>query len=101
MELAVATEDGSLGIAGSITRAFPEYLTWCDQVFVSASVTTQQSIHRIVRDRATNKPVQTLVHVPMACGTGICDGCPVFPQRGGVRLVCTDGPVFDLRDLYA
>jgi hypothetical protein len=31
---------------------------------------------------------------------GICYACAVFPARGGVKLVCQDGPMFDLRDLY-
>lgn len=101
VELAVVTEDGSLGTSGNIADAFPEYLTWCDQAFVSASVPMQQALYRIVRDRGTSKSVQMLVQAPMACGTGICDGCPVFPQRGGVKLACTDGPVFDMGELYA
>ncbi|MDA0815528.1 MAG: hypothetical protein O2924_03025 [Chloroflexi bacterium] len=101
IELIVATEDGSLGTSGGVIDSFPPLLTWCDQAFVSTSVPTQQAIYRVVRDSGTSKGVQVLLHAPMACGTGICDGCAVFPERGGVRLVCTDGPVFDLRDLYA
>jgi hypothetical protein len=37
----------------------------------------------------------------MGCGTGICYGCAVETRRGGMRLVCKDGPKFELRDLYA
>ena len=44
--------------------------------------------------------MQGLLEQTMACGMGICYSCAVFPKRGGVRLVCTDGPMFDLRDLY-
>ena len=101
VELVVATADGSLGEAGDVVPSFERLLSWCDQAFVSASTETQQAIYRVTRDRATDRPVQVLVRTPMACGTGLCDGCPVFPQRGGIRLACTDGPVFDLRDLYA
>ena len=46
-------------------------------------------------------PVQALLEAQMACGVGICYSCAVFPRRGGVQLVCADGPMFDLRDLYA
>jgi dihydroorotate dehydrogenase electron transfer subunit len=35
----------------------------------------------------------------MCCGTGICYSCAV-ETRKGVRLVCKDGPCFDLRDVY-
>ena len=41
---------------------------------------------------------QALVVPPMACGVGACQGCAVQVERG-VRLACTDGPVFDLLEL--
>src|SRR5438132_1355443 len=34
------------------------------------------------------------------CGTGICYGCAVFTRRG-VRLVCKDGPRFELRQVFS
>ena len=34
----------------------------------------------------------------MACGFGICQGCPIDNADGdGYYLVCKDGPVFDAR----
>jgi len=100
VELSVVTEDGSLGATGTIVQEFERLLPWCDQAFVSAPDATLRDLYAVVRDRGTNKPMQALVRPPMACGTGVCEGCVLFPQRGGVRLVCTDGPVFELRDLY-
>ena len=47
------------------------------------------------------KPVQGLLEARMACGMGICYSCAIFPRQGGVKLVCHDGPMFDLRDVYA
>jgi len=35
----------------------------------------------------------------MACGTGVCYSCAVFSRRG-VRLVCKDGPRFELREVF-
>ncbi len=37
----------------------------------------------------------------MACGMGICQGCPVEKKNGTKKyaLVCTDGPTFDCRDI--
>jgi len=37
----------------------------------------------------------------MACGIGICQGCPVEKKHGPKKyaLVCTDGPTFDCRDI--
>jgi ribosomal protein L36 len=36
----------------------------------------------------------------MGCGTGICYGCAVIDRRGNPRLVCKEGPRFELRDIW-
>jgi dihydroorotate dehydrogenase electron transfer subunit len=43
--------------------------------------------------------VQVLLEERMGCGTGICYGCAVQTRRG-MRLVCKDGPRFDLREVF-
>ena len=60
-----------------------------------------EALYRVMRDSGSSKPVQGLLEAHMACGFGVCYSCAVFPRRGGVKLVCSDGPMFDLRDLYA
>jgi dihydroorotate dehydrogenase electron transfer subunit len=37
----------------------------------------------------------------MACGVGICQGCPVKRTNGNsaYALVCKDGPIFDSREI--
>jgi len=35
----------------------------------------------------------------MACGMGVCQGCAVKTKAEGYRMVCEDGPVFNLRDI--
>jgi dihydroorotate dehydrogenase electron transfer subunit len=35
----------------------------------------------------------------MACGTGVCLGCPVGVRKGGYKMVCKDGPVFDAKEI--
>ncbi len=41
---------------------------------------------------------QALVLPPPVCHVGVCGVCAV-PTRGGYRLACVDGPVFDLKEL--
>jgi dihydroorotate dehydrogenase electron transfer subunit len=53
----------------------------------------------LMRRLHSRKPVQVLLEEVMPCGTGICYGCAVETRRG-VRLVCKDGPRFDLRDVF-
>jgi dihydroorotate dehydrogenase electron transfer subunit len=100
VELVVATEDGSLGTRGRVTAPFETLLPWCDQVFACGPNPMFEALHGVVRASGLRKPVQALIEQTMACGMGICYSCAVFPRRGGVKLTCTDGPMFDLRDLY-
>lgn len=101
VELVVTTEDATLGETGRVTGPFERLLSWCDQAFACGPDPMFEALYRVVRDSGTNKPIQGLLEARMACGLGICYSCAVFPRRGGVKLVCSDGPMFDLRDLYA
>ena len=100
VEVVVTTEDGSLGERGLVTAPFERLLPWCDQAFACGPNAMFEALHEVHRRSGLRKPVQALVEAPMACGMGICYACAVFPRRGGVKLVCRDGPMFDLRDLY-
>lgn len=45
-------------------------------------------------------PVQVLIQIPMPCGAvADCGACAVPTRRGGYKLACKDGPVFDLNEL--
>jgi hypothetical protein len=45
-------------------------------------------------------PAQALITLPMPCaGVGECGACAISLRRGGTRLACHDGPVFDLKML--
>jgi dihydroorotate dehydrogenase electron transfer subunit len=114
VEVVVTTQDGSLGRKGLATDAFAEYFDWADQVFgcgpnpmfaAMAAVVRDQEAQAPVRARASTgagrgKPVQVLLEAAMGCGTGICYGCAVFDRRGEPRLVCKEGPRFDIRDIW-
>ncbi len=100
VELVVATEDGALGERGRVTAPFERLLSWCDQAFACGPEPMFEALWNVARDSGLRKPVQGLMEARMACGLGICYSCAVFPRQGGVKLVCHDGPMFELKDLY-
>jgi len=53
-----------------------------------------------VSTRALRRAITALVQRELPCGTGFCSGCPVETRGRRMRLACTDGPAFELRDLY-
>ena len=95
-----ATDDGSEGHHGYVTDLLPQYLPWADQVFACGPNAMLAAMADVMRQARSRKPVQALLEEHMGCGTGICYGCAVFTRKG-VRLVCRDGPRFELREVFA
>jgi len=104
VEVIVTTEDGSAGQRGLATDAFEEHLAWADQVFACGPDAMFRTMARAVRASSVRRPVQVLLEQRMGCGTGICYGCAVETRRGRgrteMKLVCKDGPRFELRHVY-
>ncbi len=102
VEVIVTTDDGSAGRRGLATEPFAELLEWCDQAFACGPNVMFRAMAGIVRRAKVRRSVQVLLEERMGCGTGICYSCAVEVRvRGGraMKLVCKDGPRFDIRDL--
>lgn len=99
VEMLSATDDGSAGHHGLVTDLLVDHLPWADQVFACGPNAMLRAMSQVLGEVRTRKPVQALLEERMACGTGVCYGCAVFTRRG-VRLVCKDGPRFELREVF-
>jgi dihydroorotate dehydrogenase electron transfer subunit len=44
---------------------------------------------------ARGVPCEASLEAPMACGYGVCLGCPVRKAEGGYLYACTEGPCVD------
>ncbi len=95
------TDDGSYGKAGFVTIVFEEHLQGGVEegatVFSCGPVPMLKAAARICEKYGL--PHQVSLENRMGCGVGVCQGCALKLQeggeRGGYRLVCQDGPVFD------
>ena len=99
VEALSATDDGSTGHQGYVTDLIPQHLSWANQIFACGPTPMFAAMAGVMRKVGSRKPVQALLEERMGCGTGICYGCAVFTRRG-VRLVCRDGPRFELRHVF-
>ncbi|MCL2404177.1 MAG: dihydroorotate dehydrogenase electron transfer subunit [Defluviitaleaceae bacterium] len=96
VNLAIATEDGSAGHKGYVTDLLPHDPTYttilsCGPAPMLKALSTYAN--------AKNIPCQISVEERMACGIGACKGC-VVKTLVGYRLCCTEGPVFDSKEVY-
>jgi dihydroorotate dehydrogenase electron transfer subunit len=101
LEVHIVTADGSAGHGGSARALFPDLARWADTICIAddpAAYPALAEIVRQVRVAPGRRFAQALVAPPMICGVGACRGCAVETRRG-IRLACTDGPVFDLLEL--
>lgn len=54
---------------------------------------------RVLTDGYHDGPIWVSLEERMACGEGLCKGCPVRRRDGSVALVCSDGPVFPAQEV--
>jgi len=111
----ITTDDGSYGFRGFVTQALEKYL---DDNQVSGDDAARrymiytcgpEPMMKRVGDIAARRGIacQIAVERAMACGMGTCQSCVIRVKATGRRdgrewvykLACTDGPVFQGKDL--
>lgn len=100
VEYNIATLDSSWGYHGGALDIASDAIVWADQIYAAGENIWYSELHRVVereRFKISRGFAQVVLNAPMACGMGVCMGCAVETARG-MRRVCVDGPVFDLRD---
>jgi NAD(P)H-flavin reductase len=83
-------------------EALPEALSWADFLALDLPLQMLSGLRLSLglgRDQALVCPAQALILTPMPCasvaGCGVC----AVPARGGWKLACQDGPVFNLNEI--
>lgn len=101
-----ATEDGSLGHRGFVTEPLAAHLDAGPDrrrlVMACGPHAMLRAVAALCLDRGV--PCQVAMEETMACGFGVCLGCVVEkrqPESDFDRFVrvCTEGPVFDAREI--
>jgi len=95
----VYTEDGSLGNKGLVSDGAARRLAVNDYSGVYAC--GPQAMMAVVAgiSEEAGVPCQVSLESRMGCGIGSCRGCVKEGRTGGNLCVCTDGPVFDSREV--
>jgi dihydroorotate dehydrogenase electron transfer subunit len=125
VEYVVATEDGSLGHAGSVVDLVPEYEAWADQTFaagpwpflaalarLAATRRARMGVARLGRKRGGGRPdppgspaarrrafLQVAIGHEIGCPAATCLGCVVPGASGALLRPCREGPAFAAEEL--
>ncbi|HEY3497222.1 MAG TPA: dihydroorotate dehydrogenase electron transfer subunit [Polyangiaceae bacterium] len=94
-ELRITTEDGSRGTRGRVTDVLAELLGPDKEVFTCGPDRMMAKVAELCAAR--DVPCEVSLETPMACGYGVCLGCPVPTSDGGYLYACTQGPCVNAR----
>lgn len=99
----VATDDGSAGFKGNVVQLLEHYLTSHNppkpKIFGCGPTVMLKALSRFAQER--NIACDLSLEGDMACGIGLCQGCPVERVGGSKKyaLVCKEGPTFNCQDI--
>ena len=94
----ITTDDGSCGRHGFTTDAMKEMdLSTFSQVMTCGPAPMMAGVAQIARKAGIK--AQASLERMMTCGFGACHSCNVAMADGGYKFCCSDGPVFDTREV--
>jgi len=95
----IATEDGSKGRKGLATELLKDALVSRKnaQIYACGPIGMLKAVARLAASYRVR--CQVSLEERMACGVGVCLGCPVKVRLGDYKMVCKDGPVFDAQEI--
>ncbi len=90
------TEDGSAGERGFVTQHSVLSVSTFDSIHTCGPTPMMKAVAAYAQQ--VNTPCEVSLENTMACGVGACLCC-VTNTTEGHKCVCTDGPVFDSKEL--
>ena len=99
----IATEDGSVGTKGNVMDAIRENGLSADMIYACGPMPMLRAIKKYAEE--ANIPAYISLEEHMACGVGACLGCVVKTKEKDHHShvhnarICTDGPVFEAREV--
>ena len=99
VNVAVATDDGSVGTKGRVSEIFGRIqLSPSTRIYTCGPRPMMAAVRAFAEKNALSG--EASLEEVMACGLGACLGCSIM-TKDGYRTVCHDGPVFALNRLVA
>ncbi|MGA7159509.1 MAG: dihydroorotate dehydrogenase electron transfer subunit [Bacteroidota bacterium] len=99
----IATDDGSEGLHGTVVDLLKNFLNEHPidgpRIYTCGPTAMMREVAKVSREK--NIPCSVALECEMACGIGLCQGCPVetVNHEKKYRLVCKDGPVFEASEI--
>lgn len=98
-KVVACTDDGTYGHAGFTTEPAAELLSagGYARAYTCGPQPMMAGVARLCAD--ADVPCEVSLERMMTCGFGVCHTCNVAMVAGGYTACCTDGPVYDAREV--
>ena len=98
VEFQIVTRDGSVGLQGALIDIVGNYLGWADATCCGVSHATSLALYHAYERMRVKHFAQATILQSLVCGSGACLSCDL-ETHSGPKLICRDGPVFQMRDI--
>lgn len=96
-DLHIATENGGRGTKGRVTDLLGDLLSSEVDIYTCGPNRMMAKVSEMAHLR--DVPCQVSLETAMACGYGVCLGCPVRTTSDDYLYACTHGPCVDSRQI--
>lgn len=101
--ISTATDDGSIGFKGNVVELLENNIDKIKSTSVQLFACGPNAMLRSLKEFCLkyNLDCEVSTESAMACGFGICQGCPIesTTNKDKYLLICKDGPVFNIKDV--
>ncbi|MFO7446681.1 MAG: dihydroorotate dehydrogenase electron transfer subunit, partial [Ignavibacteriaceae bacterium] len=99
----VSTDDGSEGFKGTVVELLDKHIDILKSDKVKIFACGPNAMLRALKEFTVKNNIDcdASLECAMACGFGICQGCPIEAVNRPEKyyLVCKDGPIFNVKDV--
>ncbi|MCW8850072.1 MAG: dihydroorotate dehydrogenase electron transfer subunit [Melioribacteraceae bacterium] len=100
--ISYSSDDGSIGIKGNVLDLLKNKLEELKDKKIQIFACGPNPMFRALKEFISDKNIDCFVSMEsvMACGFGICQGCPIEHKNDEkYHLICKDGPIFNINDI--
>lgn len=97
-----SSDDGSIGLHGNVIELLDKQIKTHDNENIKVFACGPNAMLRALKKFTEQNNIECDVSMEsaMACGFGICQGCPIeYKNEDSYKLICKDGPVFNIKDI--
>lgn len=97
-----SSDDGSIGFHGNVIDLLGEQIKELKNEEIKVYACGPNAMLRALKNFTDQKNIDCDVSMEsaMACGFGICQGCPIeYKNEESYKLICKDGPIFNIKDI--